>query len=555
MDLGFLDRSPRAAVPLLAALTLLLLLPFAGKAFHVDDPLFLASARRIVEEPLDPYGFRVNWYGDEMPMWEVTKNPPLVAYVLAAAGRTIGWSEVPLHLVLLVPAVAVVSGTFLLARRLGGSPFLAAALVLASPAFLVPATGLMCDVTMLAFWVFAVLLWLDGIDRDDPRRLLGSACLVSAAVLTKYFAISLIPLLAAWTLLRGKGAWKRLAHLAVPVAVLAAYQIWTSGLYGRGLLLDAASYATGEGRNWTGFRSAQGIVGLAFTGGCFLPALLYAPRLWSKRALAAALIAGASAGSALAAGALASGGVALAAGWRAAGSIQFGLFVAAGLLVLALALVESRERRDPPTILLGLWLAGTFLFASFVNWSVNGRSLLPMAPAVAILAARRLDRLAPSSGAAAAARLLPAAVAAALALAITRGDYRLAAAGREAAAAVERRTAGRTGTLWFFGHWGFQHYMEAIGAKPVDAATTRFQPGDLVAVPSNNTNTPALPVEWVAAREPIPLGGPRWVTTLHPALGAGFYASDFGPLPFSFGRPPPERCELIRIGVTASISR
>src|SRR5262249_54621551 len=86
MDLSALDRSPRASAALLLALTLLLLVPFAGKAFHIDDPLFLSTARHIVERPLDPYGFRVNWYGDEMPMWEVTKNPPLLAYLVAGAG-------------------------------------------------------------------------------------------------------------------------------------------------------------------------------------------------------------------------------------------------------------------------------------------------------------------------------------------------------------------------------------------------------------------------------------------------------------------------------------
>jgi 4-amino-4-deoxy-L-arabinose transferase-like glycosyltransferase len=555
MDLGSLDRSQRAAIPLLVALTLIVLAPFAGKAFHVDDPLFLAAARQIVLNPLDPYGFPVNWYGDEMPMWEVTKNPPLGAYVIAASGKLFGFTEVPLHLVFLLPAVGVVVGTFLLAKRLGRNPFLAALLVLVAPVFLVSSTGVMCDVTMLALWLFALCLWIDGDERDDPWRLLASAGLVSAAVLTKYFAMSLIPLLAAFALLRRNRPWRRLAYLAIPVAVLVAYQVWTRGLYGRGLLLDAAEFATGQGRKGQGFRSAQGLVGLAFTGGCLLPAVLYAPRLFSLKALGAGLLAGALAGCALALGALDRGGVSLPPGWSLYGGIQFGFFVAGGLFVLALAVVEIRERRDLEAILLGVWLAGTFLFASFVNWSVNGRSILPMAPAAAILVAGRLGSGGRRSTPGAAALLLPAAVAAAISLAVVSADYRLAAAGRDAAKAVARSSVGRTGSLWFFGHWGFQHYMEAIGGKPVDAATSRLLPGDAVAVPSNNTNNRSVPEEWIASRESIDLGGPRWVATMQPALGAGFYASEFGPLPYSFGNPPPERCELIRIGVPASTQR
>lgn len=548
MGLESLDRSQRAATLLLVALTLIVLAPFAGKAFHIDDPLFLSAARQIVLHPLDPYGFRVNWYGDEMPMWEVTKNPPLGAYVIAASGKLLGFTEVPLHLVFLLPAAGVVVGTYLLAKRLGRNPFLAAVLVLAGPAFLVSSTGLMCDVTMLAFWLFAICLWIDGVERNDAWRLLGSAGLVSAAVVTKYFAITLIPLLAAFTLLRRERPWRRLTFLAIPLAVLVAYQVWTRGLYGHGLLLDAAEFATGQGRKGQGFRAAQGLVGLAFTGGCLLPAVLYAPRLFSRKTLGIGLLAGALAGVALALGALERGGASLPPDWRFYGGIQFGFFVAGGLSVLALGVVEVRERRDPKAILLGLWVAGTFLFASFVNWNVNGRSILPMAPAAAILVAGRLGNGGRASRAGAAALLLPAAAAAVVSLIVASADYRLAAAGRDAAAAVARSAEGRTGSLWFFGHWGFQHYMEAVGGKPVDAATSRLLPGDAVAVPSNNTNQRSVPEEWIASRETIDLGGPRWVTTMHPALGAGFYASEFGPLPYGFGSPPPELYELIRIG-------
>jgi hypothetical protein len=529
----------------------LVLAPFAGKAFHIDDPLFLKAARQIAAHPFDPYGFRVNWYGDEMPMSEVTKNPPLAAYAIAAAAAPFGFKEAPLHLVFFVPAVFAVIGTSLLARRFGGSPFLAGACVLATPVFLVSATGLMCDVTMLALWIGAVDLWLVGIERDDRRRLIGSAILVSAAVLTKYFAMSLIPLLAAWTLLRRDRPWRRLAFLALPLAVLVAYQLGTQHLYGRGLLLDAADWATGEGRRGSGFQLAQGLVGLAFAGGCLLPALVYAPRLWSRSFLAAGIVAGALAGVALASGALEPGGVVLPPDARLAGGIQFALFVAGGVSVLGLAVAELFERRDPDTVLLALWLLGTFVFASFVNWSVNGRSILPMAPAAAILVARRLGG-ARSSQKAAALVFAPLAVALAISVVVAIGDYRLAGTGRDEAAAIARASAGRGGTLWFFGHWGFQHYMEAIGAKPIDAATSRPAPGDAIAVPSNNTNTRSVPDAWIASKEMIEPGGPRWVTTLHPALGAGFYASSFGPLPYSFGEPPPERCELIRIGAPGS---
>jgi len=98
------------------------LAPFANKAFHMDDPLFLWTARQIQAHPADFYGFKANWYGSEMPMAEVTKNPPLASYYLALAASIFGWSEAALHLAMLLPAVAAVLGACFLAKEFGANP-------------------------------------------------------------------------------------------------------------------------------------------------------------------------------------------------------------------------------------------------------------------------------------------------------------------------------------------------------------------------------------------------------------------------------------------------
>jgi len=38
-----------------------------------------------------------------------------------------------------------------------------------------------------------------------------------------------------------------------------------------------------------------------------------------------------------------------------------------------------------------------------------------------------------------------------------------------------------------------------------------------------------------------------FLATLSPRLGAGFYVDEWGPLPFAFGRVPPERYVLLEI--------
>ena len=67
-------------------------------------------------------------------------------------------------------------------------------------------------------------------------------------------------------------------------------------------------------------------------------------------------------------------------------------------------------------------------------------------------------------------------------------------------------------------------------------------------VPANNVNTFPLPSVSMALLRVIELPSSRWLTTLHPSLGAGFYSEFVGPLPFAFGIVPPERYYVVLIG-------
>src|SRR5829696_2968209 len=111
----------RWELPALCALCVAALLPFLNKAYHIDDPLFLWTAQQIMQNPLDFYGFQVNWQGFDEPMWAEMKNPPGVAYYMALVGSVAGFAEWVMHLAFIPFATAVVAGTYLLARQLKGN--------------------------------------------------------------------------------------------------------------------------------------------------------------------------------------------------------------------------------------------------------------------------------------------------------------------------------------------------------------------------------------------------------------------------------------------------
>jgi hypothetical protein len=522
------------------------LAPFLAKPFNIDDPLFIWTAHQIHAHPGDPYGFDVNWYGMSGPMWDVMENPPLAGYYLALAAGIFGWSEIALHFAFLLPAVAAILGTCRLARRFCDHFMLAAVAVLITPVFLVSATTVMCDVLMLAFWVWAVVLWLEGMERNDGWRLCGAGLLIALAAMTKYFGISLVPLLAVYGVVEKRRLGRWVACLLIPLAALGAYQWATRVLYGHALVSEATDYAK-FAKGFLGVSGiASGLTALTFTGGCLAVVAFLAPLLWRTRVLA--MFAGGSvvlAAAKFLGESLLKKHDAVQDGSQICVEFQILFWAAGGLGVLALALADVWGRRDARSWLLALWVLGTFLFAAFFNWTVNGRSILPMAPAVGILLARRLEqkvlkgRNTRPRGAA-----IGLAAGAALALLVTRADFCLALAVRQSAQQVCAGYGRGPGTLWYQGHWGFQFYMDAMGALPLDIRRSRLKSGDFLVVPQNNTSLYLVNPEMVTLRETIAVFGPHWLTTWNRAPGAGFYASTFGPLPFAFGPVPPENVSL-----------
>jgi len=527
------------------------LLPFSGKAFNVDDTLFLYVARQITQHPLDPFGFKVNWFLDSVPMAHETKNPPLAGYYIAAAAGIVGWSERALHLAFFLPALAVVWGTYRMAQRLTNSPLLAAAITLLTPAFLVSANSVMCDTMMLALWLWAIIFWIEGLEPQKPAYLAASALLVAACALTKYFGVALILLLAAYSMARqrrlGSWAW----YLLLPILILTGYQHWTKAVYGLRMITNAAHHSTGMRQARQSSILAKTLVDLSFVGGCTLPVLTLAPVLWARRKILVACIASGVAGFLISTGRIGLGETLWPFDfyryWFLVG-IQLTLFIAAGFGVMALAATDAWKRRDADSLLLLLWVFGTFAFTGFVNWTINARSVLPLMPAAGILLARRVDTLRLASM-----RWRPAilavllAAAGAVSLWLTWADTELANSGRTAATLIEQRTRNQPGAVWFMGHWGFQYYMESFGARAVVIDDPPHRPGDYLAVVENGSLFEVRP-EFVASCEVIQVPMTLGITTTQSKLGAGFYSADAGPLPFAIGPVPPERFDLIHLG-------
>ena len=387
-------------------------------------------------------------------------------------------------------------GTYRLALRFTKRPLVAAAATLLAPGFLISATGLMCDTMMLALWVLAAAFWVEGLDEPaKPLYLAISGFLIAAAALTKYFGVSLLPLLLVYSLLRKRrlGSWA--GFLLVPLVIAAGYEFWTRALYGRGLLSAAFHYtglAHGVVREELSV-SGQALVGLAFAGGCALPALAFVPALWSRKQVLVGGVLSALLGFSFFRGWIHLGPYYANENWMyqhlALVSSQMFFYLAGGISVLALALADLRKKRDAASVLLFLWVAGTLVFAVFLNWVVTARSILPLVPAAAILIARRLDERQPmATPAHSLALIIPLIVSGAVSLWVASGDTALANTARTMANYIHQKTRNESRAVEFQGHWGFQYYMQSFGAHPLEIGGYGSGAGDLIVVPKNNVN-------------------------------------------------------------------
>lgn len=524
-------------------LPVFLLLPFLHKPIHIDDAAYIAIARHIVEHPLDFYGLSLNWDGVERPVYEWHASPPLANYYLAAVGAVFGWSEWVLHLAFILPAALFGAAVCLLARRCCRHPAVAIASAMCTPAFVVSGTTLMLDVWLLAFFTAALALWVEGFDRYNRTLLFAAAVCSGLALWTKYFGVATLPLMLLYAVLKSRKPPFWFAALLLPIAMLALEQGYEYWRYGRFLFLNVADVVLDDrvagraGWQWL-------LLGLSFAGGSTFSVLQLGAVLWNACIrLAGTLLWLALSGVLVYFDRMGCHAATIGFDLPVVSIFVYTVFILGGAQLLSLSFTELRDRAAPESWLLVSWIVGTLVFTCFITWSVNVRSILPLVPAAAILAARRLEMIEQPNPRHARRRvLIVLLVSGAVSMLVARADMKWAQTQRAAAAEYAAFASTYPRAVYYQGHWGFQHYMSLAGVPHLDFETTVLRPGDVVICPGNNANVRPVPREYSAQRFDRDFPVHTRMATMSVPLGAGFYSDLWGPLPFALGlQMPPDK--------------
>lgn len=559
-------NSPSRAIAFFALLPALFLLPFAGTPFNIDDTLFVYAARQIREDPLRPYDFLVNWETRSEPMWDVTANPPLVPYVLAAAFALGGESEGVAHLALVPFAMAASALAYALARRYTPRPALGAALFVCSPAFVVCAGSAMSDVPALAFFLAAIALAHTGAARRATVRAFAAGLCLGLAAVAKYQSVVGLAVVAAIFVAERRRAAAWVAFAAGFAALFGGWAALGLATHGSAHLLDTVTRGGRQGADaWSLVRRA--VSSATFTSASLTSLLVIVPAIvyWTRREVHAvvAVLAAATAGAAL---------LRFAKPVRADLAYLTGSVTLAAVVLLAVTLcaaglvlqhVAARRRavvpfdaeapvRTPPLgartdRLLVIWALVVPSYVVLCTYWVAVRYLLPGLVPVAFLAAIGLERAAPSRRARRAIATAALVLGVVSAILVANAERRFAAFYRDGVGTALALVPPGSRVL-FDGHWGFQYYMERRGVRALEFGADDLAPGDYViaAEQTRALDIAEYPgvfslVKLIEAPAAFPL------VTMHRRANAGFHADVYGVLPFAISRQSPDRIAVLRV--------
>ncbi len=539
-------------------------MPFLGKPLHLDDPVYVWVAQHIRANPLDFYGFHLNWQGHDEPVSRFLESPPLLPYFLTAVSLVGGFRAFSLHLAILPINLLSLIGMSLLARRFCRRAVLAALMLLLCPAFFVSATTLMCEPLMICLWIWAIAVWIIGTDRS-PSLLPLAGAIALAAILTKYIAISILPLLVVYSICRPsprRVGWIQAVSLLIPIAGAIAFECWTSHRYGSGAFSEAADYLVASHKMIPVPPAVKLLNTFCFVGGSAAACVAFLPFVFPRWLTLVLIVCCGGLAVVTAAGFLPPDG------WLSSSTSstpspglgigfysQYAFWMVCGIALLLLAIVRLdrsiRRGQWQDELFLTAWIGGVFIFACFMNWCINARVILPMLPPLCILMVRGLDSVSWSK-----ARSAAVVLSAILAVTIARADFNLATTIRQAALEIPglvpaSQPAHRP--LWFAGHWGFQYYLESTGAVALDDRSPQFKPGDEILFPTGVYGGTPVARGFQQLRR-FEIGPRRWVATAQPQMGAGFYCSYGYDLPFVFGPIPPETFTLVQATPASRIS-
>jgi hypothetical protein len=510
---------------------LIVALPFLNKPFHIDDSVVLTVSKQIIEDPSQPFGGIINWVGPPKSIFKATTNPPFLSYYLTLFIVFFGCSEMILHLGMMLFLILLAVALALLSQRFARSSPWPLLFIMFSPAVVV-SSNVMRDIPATALASMAVALFVMGVDRDRRSLILLGSVLAGLAILTKYSSAVLLPVMAVYSILSGRG--RTLLWLAIPLLIFALWCLQNQLAHGQ-IHLAYLMQKQSLGFSWQSkFYGAIAILGSSLF---IIPALIIDAIFKRKIVLFSCVIL-------IAVLILISveihyegkGGLQLYI-WSGMGAMLLVWIFAAGFQSI-LKLVPLRSEYEERDILfLVVWFAAPFLFSIIFVPFQAVRHLIPALVPLAFLLTRQLSQ--PNRNQS---RLLVSALSFTLLVQVTvaflvnAADYEYSNTYRRFAKEISANLPLHEHDVWFTGNWGWQFYSNSAGFRHLSPDGHLPNIGDFIIEPLyvhkdisvKNVIKHVTIVDEKIYTASIP------IKTMSPLVSAGFYSTTRNKLPYIF---------------------
>ncbi len=463
---------------IIVSLALALSLPFINQAFHIDDTNFLYITKQILKDPLRPYSFGINWRGTEERAFDILANPPLCPYYYALIINIFGESERVLHLAHLIFITLSAVFMYYLAKRFTKSALICSLFLVSTPAFMVMSHTIMPDITLLAFYLAGITLFIYGLDRKKNGLLILSGIFMALAGLSRYSGLTAFFVAAMYVLLKGKRIDRR---VMLPfLAGGALFLVWCLHnliFYKQLHFLKASGFQLVTLTLEDIFCKIEAI--LVYIGSTTIFFIFFVAAFLNKAYKKVFFI-------------LASISLyfSIIAKMKYAVTSFQSIFIVAFTVSLlffifvAIDKIFAEKNKDikRELIFFVVWITFIILFTSTLYF-VAVKHILLLLPPLIILFVRVVEDVVRKH----AKIYLSAAIllTALLGIAVSYADFKYADVYREFALKEAPQYKTTDNTIWFCGHWGFQYYMEkSSGFKSLKYLDNSPQKGDILIIPS-----------------------------------------------------------------------
>jgi len=228
-------------VLIIIGFVLLITVPFINQAYHIDDTTSIFVAKQMVKKPLRMYDGDMIYFGKKVSLINTTKGPVIAGIIAMILYLTGSFPEYLVHLSLIVfPLIGAIS-IYYLFKRFVKYPLQATLLLVSIPVFVVMSQHAMPDMAMFSLAMASLTLYIYASDNDNNLLLILSGISGGIAILAKYPALVIIPLILLYAVLYKKNMLKSLIPVGISLFVLGIWCVHNYLIYGQLHLISTGS--------------------------------------------------------------------------------------------------------------------------------------------------------------------------------------------------------------------------------------------------------------------------------------------------------------------------